>query len=518
MSPATAGNADTEPIALGALLTRAAERWPDRVAVAQADRTLTYRELEDEARSFAMGLAAFGLEPGEKALLQIPNSPEFLIALFGALTAGVVPVMCLPGHRDAELAHFTRVCGAVAHLTTRHMAKLVSPPVRALTTDVVLAAGRAYAKNVSEPVLDPDSPALLLVSGGTTGLPKLIPRTHRDYLYNLSAAARVCELSESDVYLAALPVAHNFPLACPGALGAMSLGSAVVFAADPSPEAAFAAIERHRVTVTALTPPLAGLWASAAEWEPADLGSLRLLQVGGAKLEAERAKEILPALGLDRASNAGRMGLQQVFGMAEGLVCFTRPDDPDELVFESQGRPMSDQDEVRLMDESGAEVPDGEVGELETRGPYTIAGYYNAPEANARAFAPDGFYRSGDLARRLPSGHLVVVGRAKDVINRGGETISAEEVEEHLHAHPEIDLAAAVPCPDEFLGEKICAAVVLRTGACESGPLDLPRLRAFLAARGLSAEKQPDMLLQLPTLPMTPVGKVDKRAIAAQLR
>ena len=493
---------------LGALLPEAAARWPDRVAVAQGDRTLTYRELDEQAQSFARGLVAFGLEPGEKALLQIPNSPEFLIALFGALGAGVVPVMCLPGHRDAELTHFTQICGAVAHLTTQQIAKLVSPPVRALTAEVVLAAGKAYSESVCALTPDPESPALLLVSGGTTGLPKLIPRTHRDYWYNLTSAARVCELSESDVYLAALPVAHNFPLACPGVLGILSLGGTAVFAADPSPESAFAAIEQHRVTVTGLTPPLAQLWATAAEWEPSDVSSLRLLQVGGARIDGDRAREVQRSLGTK---------LQQVFGMAEGLLCFTRPDDPEELVLETQGRPMSEQDEVRLVDEDGAEVPDGEVGELETRGPYTITGYYNAPEANARSFAPDGFYRSGDLARRLPSGHLVVVGRAKDVINRGGETISAEEVEQHLHAHPEIDSAAAVPCPDEFLGEKICAAVVLRSCTCDSCPLDLPQLRKFLTGRGLSAEKQPDVLLRLPALPMTAAGKVDKRAIAAQL-
>ncbi|MGL6236531.1 MAG: (2,3-dihydroxybenzoyl)adenylate synthase [Segniliparus sp.] len=492
---------------LSELLPRSAARWPDRVAVAQGERALTYRELDDQAQSFARGLVAFGLEPGEKALLQIPNSPEFLIALFGALAAGVVPVMCLPGHRDAELAHFTQICGAVAHLTTPPLAKLVSPPVRALTTDVVLAAGQAYSESVCALAPDPKSTAVLLVSGGTTGLPKLIPRTHRDYWYNLATAARVCELSESDVYLAALPAGHNFPLACPGALGVLSLGGTAAFAADPSPESAFAAIERHRVTVTGLTPPLAQLWAAAAEWEPADVGSLRLLQVGGARIDGDRAREVQRSLGA---------ALQQVFGMAEGLVCFTRPDDPEDLVLETQGRPMSEEDEVRLVDEDGAEVPDGEVGELETRGPYTIAGYYNAPEANARSFTPDGFYRSGDLARRLPSGHLVVVGRAKDVINRGGETISAEEVEQHLHAHPEIDSAAAVPCPDEFLGEKICAAVVLRAGACGSCPLDLPQLRAFLAGRGLSAEKQPDVLIRLAALPMTAAGKVDKRAIAAR--
>ena len=351
---------------------------------------------------------------------------------------------------------------------------------------------------------DPGSPALLLVSGGTTGLPKLIPRTHDDYVYNATASAEVCGLTGDDVYLVALPAAHNFPLACPGLLGAMAVGATTVFINDPSPESAFSAIVRHGVTVTALVPALANLWAQATEWEPETPTSLRLLQVGGAKLEADDARRIRETL---------TPGLQQVFGMAEGLLCYTRPGDPPELVDRTQGRPLSADDELRIVDDAGLAVPDGAEGELLVRGPYTINGYFRAESDNARSFDPDGFYRSGDLVRRRADGYLEVTGRVKDVIHRGGETVAAGDLEEHLRAHPAISSAAAVALPDPYLGEKICAAVVFA-----GNPVTLTELNDYLDQRGVARHARPDVLTQMTALPTTAVGKIDKKAIARQLQ
>jgi mycobactin salicyl-AMP ligase len=351
---------------------------------------------------------------------------------------------------------------------------------------------------------DPGSPALLLVSGGTTGLPKLIPRTHDDYVYNATASAEVCELTSDDVYLATLPAAHNFPLACPGLLGAIAVGATTVFLTNPSPEAAFDAIARHGVTVTALVPALANLWAQATEWEPVTPTSLRLLQVGGAKLEPDDARRIRETL---------TPGLQQVFGMAEGLLCYTRPGDPTELVDRTQGRPLCADDELRIVDDAGRQVPTGADGELLVRGPYTFNGYFRAEADNALSFDPDGFYRSGDLVRRHADGYLEVTGRIKDVIHRGGETVAAGDLEEHLRAHPAISSAAAVALPDPYLGEKICAAVIF-TGS----PVTLTELNDFLSQRGVATHSRPDVLAEMASLPTTPVGKIDKKAIVRRLQ
>ncbi|CDO05729.1 2,3-dihydroxybenzoate-AMP ligase [Mycolicibacterium cosmeticum] len=501
------------------ILRTAAATWPGNIAVADAASAHTFAELDELADRAAAGFAALGIAPGDRVLLQLPNSARFAVALFGLLRAGAVPVMCLPGHRLAELTHFAAVSDAVALVIAdsaagfdyRAMAEeLVAarPAVRHVIVDGEpgpFLPWSALESDAEPPVVAPatDTPALLLVSGGTTGAPKLIPRTHDDYVYNFTASARLCALTSDDVYLVVLPAAHNFPLACPGLLGALSVGATTVFTTDPSPEAAFAVIDRHGVTVTALVPALAKLWSAACDWEPLAPKGLRLLQVGGAKLGADDAATVRAAL---------TPGLQQVFGMAEGLLNYTRLGDSPELLDHTQGRPLSELDELRVVDEAGQEVAPGVEGELLVRGPYTINGYFNAPQDNARSFSPDGFYRSGDRVRRFADGYLEVTGRVKDVITRGGETVSALDLEEHLITHPGIWSAAAVPLPDEFLGEKICAVVVF-SGA----PVSLADLNAYLDSRGVAAHSRPDTLVAMPSLPTTAVGKTDKKAILRQL-
>ena len=198
------------------------------------------------------------------------------------------------------------------------------------------------------------------------------------------------------------------------------------------------------------------------------------------------------------------------------MLNFTRPGDPVEVVVNTQGRPLSPHDELRVVDENGVEVAPGEEGELLVRGPYTLNGYYRADEANARSFSPDGFYRSGDRVRIFADGPLAgnveVTGRIKDVIHRGGETVSATDLEDHLLTHPAIFAAAAVALPDEYLGEKICAAIVF-SGA----PVSLAELNAFLDERGVSAHARPDALVPMPSLPTTAVGKIDKKKVIAAI-
>jgi mycobactin salicyl-AMP ligase len=506
-----------------AMLTDSAHRRPAQVAVVDADGPgrLTFAQLDERADRGAAGLAELGIAAGDRVLLQLPNSCEFAVALFALLRAGAIPVMCLTGHRAAVLGHFAAVSEATALLIPdsasgfdyRPMAHELSRDHPGLSHVIVdgdpgsfASWSQVCASDAEKPQHQPDpqSPALLLVSGGTTGTPKLIPRTHDDYVYNATASAELCGLTSDDVYMAALPAAHNFPLACPGLLGAITAGATTVFLANPSPESAFAAIARHGVTVTALVPALANLWAQATAWEPEAPTSLRLLQVGGAKLEAGDARRVRETL---------TQGLQQVFGMAEGLLNYTRPGDPSDVVDYTQGRPLCVDDELRIVDDAGQPVPAGAEGELLVRGPYTFNGYFRADEANALSFDPNGFYRSGDLVRQHAGGNLEVTGRVKDVIHRGGETIPAADLEEHLRTHPAISSAAAVALPDPYLGEKICAAVVFA-----GDPVTLAELHAYLDQRGVSRHARPDVLSALPALPTTLIGKIDKKAIARQLQ
>ena len=511
--------------ALDSILTDGAARWPDKTAVIDPDVAYTYAELNARADRIAAALADRGIAPGDRVLLQLPNSCQFAVALFGLLRAGAVPVMCLPGHRSAELGHFAAVSGAVGLIVPDSVAGfdyrvlaegLVTdnPRLRQVFVDGEQGSFQSWSEITDfdgpigdRPLVDPNTPALLLVSGGTTGLPKLIARTHDDYVYNAIASAQECRMTADDVYLVALPAGHNFPLACPGLLGSMTVGATAVFTTDPSPESAFALIDRHKITVTGLVNALAKVWTQACDWEPVLPTSLRLVQVGGSRMTAEEARFILDGL---------TPGLQQIFGMAEGMLNFTRPGDPVDVVVNTQGRPMSPHDEMRVVDDAGAELARGEEGELLVRGPYTLNGYYRADEANARSFSPDGFYCTGDRVRIFADGPLAgyveVTGRIKDVIHRGGETVSASDLEEHLFAHPAIYAAAAVALPDEYLGEKICAAVVFN-----GAPISLAELNAFLDERGVSSHSRPDVLAPMPTLPKTAVGKVDKKKVVAEL-
>lgn len=502
----------------GAMLRQRAQHHGDRIAVVDGDRRTSYAGLDEAADRIAGGLYRLGIRAGDVVVLQLPNVTEFFEAVFALFRIGALPVFALPAHRAAEIGHFCRLTGAAAYLTIdRHDGfdhRTLADQIRAEDPDLphVIVVGEPgrytpYEQLRGDPVELPEPPAdglaFLQVSGGSTGLPKLIGRTHDDYLYSVRASAEICRLSPESVYLCALPAAHNFPLSSPGTLGTLYAGGRVVLSPSPDPEVAFGLIESERVTITGLVPPLALLWLRAAERSAADLSSLQVLQVGGAKFAAEAASRVRPRLGCT---------LQQVFGMAEGLVNYTRLDDPEELIVATQGRPICPDDEIRIVDEQERSVPEGQVGRLLTRGPYTIRGYYRAAAHNATAFTADGFYRTGDLVRRYPGGYLEVCGRVNDQINRGGEKVSAEEVEDHLLAHPEVHDAAVVSVPDRYLGERACAFVL----PCGTAP-SAAELRRFLRGRGIATYKVPDRFQIVDEFPVTGVGKVSRRDLRAAL-
>ncbi|MCE7079560.1 (2,3-dihydroxybenzoyl)adenylate synthase [Streptomyces sp. ST2-7A] len=507
-------------VPLGHALTEAALLLPARTAAVDRKRRITHGEVRAEADDIARGLLAQGVNPGDRVMVQLPNVVEFLTVTVGLFRAGVIPVFALPGHRESEVRHLIEASGAVGYVTAdrfqgfdyralaRHAASL--PGVR-----TVIVAGdsedltplswvRAQGADGGPlPEVDPSSVAFLLLSGGSTGKPKLIPRTHDDYLFNIAACAQALEFGAESVYLAANPAAHNAALGCPGVLGALLVGGKAVLTASPSPDEVFPLIEREGVTHTTVVPTLAALWSKVAAKRPVDMKGV-LLQVGSSKFDEQAARRTQSALGC-RITNW--------FGIGEGLLTYTRLDDPEEVVHGTEGRPLSEFDELRLVDDELHEVPAGAVGELVTRGPYTINGYWNAPEANRTSFTPDGFFRTGDLARLTPEGNLVVVGRAKDVINRGGEKVSADEIEGHLRGHEAIDDAAVVARPDAELGEAVLAFVVPGRGPGQAP--SLMEIKRYLSGKGLAAFKLPDEVRELPVLPRTPVGKIDKVALRA---
>lgn len=503
------------------LLRNCAADHPDRLAVVGEDGRWTYAELLERAETAAAGFLALGLKPGDRVVVQLPNLAEFLSVVFGLFRAQLIPVYALPAHRLTEIVHFAKKSEAAAYVVAdrrdgfdyRALARQVQAEVPAVRHVVVVGEAeefvafdgfRADLSLLPTTDADPSQVAFLQISGGSTGLSKLIPRTHDDYLYSVRHSAVISGLSADSVYLTALPAAHNFPMSSPGYLGAICVGATVVMAPSPSPDVCFQLIAREGVTITGLVPPLALLWMQAAANTAHDISSLQVLLVGGAKFLPEAARRVRRELNCT---------LQQVFGMAEGLVNYTRLDDPEHLIVETQGRPISPDDEVRIVDDQDVPVAEGEIGNLLTRGPYTIRAYHNDDAANARSFTDDGFYRTGDVVRRTPEGYLVVMGRATDHINRAGEKISAEEVEDHLLAHPAVFDAAVVSTPDDYLGERTCAFII------PNGPA--PRgveIKAWMRKRDIAEFKVPDQIVFVEDFAITAVGKISRRELRAALR
>jgi 2,3-dihydroxybenzoate-AMP ligase len=512
-------------VPLGTVIQRSADARPDEVAIVDGGHRLTYRELTARADGLATALWDEGLRPGDRIVVQLPNGWEFVVLTLACFRSGIVPVMALPAHRRHELAYLVSHSEARAiavpdvlrdfdHQQLAHDLRDSAPDLAiVLVAGSDIRDGSTDLRALSAPgdtadrarwdahPPDPSEVALFLLSGGTTGLPKLIPRSHDDYAYNARRSAEVCGLDSDTVYLGTLPVSHNFPLACPGVIGVLGVGGRVVMLASPEPARVFETIRAEGVTVAAAVPAVAQRWLSHHRDHPSDdLVTLRLLQVGGARIADELARQVKPLTGAT---------LQQVFGMAEGLLNFTRLDDDDEVICTTQGRPMSPDDEVRIVDVFDQDVPIGQAGSLLTRGPYTLRGYYRAEEQNARAFTPDGWYRSGDIVRRRADGNLVVEGRDKDMINRGGEKISAEDVENLAYRIPEISHAAAVAMPDPVLGERVCLYAVVKPGE----PVTLERVRASMADDGVAKMAWPERLEIVEELPTTKVGKIDKKAL-----
>lgn len=497
-----------------------ATRHPQRTAVTEVNGEVTYEDLLYRVRCLANGLRHSGLVVGDNVVVHLPNGVEFVETCLALFQLGVRPVLALPAHRQHEIEGFCRFADAKAYICAPH-ADGFDPEPLALhllhekfcalaivhgdaTAPLIAAAALRKAPPLVESASRAQDVACFQLSGGTTGLPKLIPRRHREYLYNVRTCMELSGFNTETVYLAALPMAHNFTLCCPGVMGALLAGARVVASIQPDAQHCFTWIERERVTHTSLVPPLALLWMDAQRERRADLSSLRVLQVGGARLPDNAARRVMPTLGCQ---------LQQVMGMAEGLICCTRLDDPQERVTSTQGRPISPSDEIRVVNSQGQEVACGEVGELQVRGPYTMRGYYRLPEHNAHAFTHDGFFRTGDRVSITAEGHVVVAGRDKDQINRGGEKVAAEEIENLLLAHPQVHDAAVVAMNDQLMGERICAFVVPR----EPAPTSM-RLKLFLHSQGIAAFKIPDRIELIHAFPQTGIGKTSKKELRDQLR
>jgi 2,3-dihydroxybenzoate-AMP ligase len=514
---------------IGAEFRAVAARGPDRDAVVTADGRLTFRELDERSDRVAFGLIDLGLRPGDPVMFQVTNRLETVLAWYGVLKAGLVPVCTLAAHRAHEIGAISRRTGAVAHLVEANTRNydLVGfaveqqaghPTLRHILTIGAIAdapgsriedLGRDTAPDIARKVvddiqagIDADDVAVFQLSGGTTGVPKVIPRLHAEYWYNAHAYARAWGWDETTRNGHLIPIIHNAGIVC-GLHGPHSVGGCLVLTGGDLTEALPTLVAEGTTDVLLGH----GHYRAVAEPAFAELATtLRTVVLSGAKVPPELF-ERLERLGIWSG---------QLLGMGEGFCAVTFPGSPREARLTTVGTPLSPQDEFKVLDVgTGTEVGDGEAGELCCAGPYTLRGYFDAPEQNERAFTSDGFYRTGDLVsvRRIDGQRYISVeGRIKDLINRGGEKVSAEEVELLLVEHPSIREAAVIAMPDERLGERACAYLV-----ATDSPVTLASIQQHLESLGVAKFKWPERLEWVPELPKTAVGKLDKKALAADI-
>lgn len=512
---------------LGDEFNEAVKKYGDRIAVSFQGEQVSYRELGERVNRLALHFVDKGLKTYDRMIFQLPNEPEFIYCFYAAIKIGVIPIAALPAHKDAEISFFTKFTGArclavpskFKSFSHQEMAKRIKKG--SSTLELIFVSGdnveddflsirdllndrieeRVPLDSLEKYRPDPIEPAVFQLSGGTTGVPKVIPRTHNDYSVNYRRASEILHVTKDSIIGIAIPINHNFAMACPGFLGTIYNGGTVVPIPSAKTETVFDAIQREKITIMPTPPALLIRWMESEELQNFDISSFKVALAGGARLNPEAAKKVKPILGCDYHQN---------LGMSEGMLFWSRRGDPEDILLNTQGTPMYDDDEIKIVDENEEEVPYGETGELLVRGPNTIRGYYNSPEYNKKAFTEDGFYRTGDVVRFYKDRYVTVEGRIKDTINRGGEKISAEEVENHILAHPKVENCAFVAMPDHELGEKGCAFVLTKGNQV----LTFDELIKFLKSeRHIATFKLPERLELIEEFPMTKVGKIDKKEL-----
>lgn len=510
------------------VVDRVASADPDRLAATGPDRDLTYGELAANSDRLAAGFRhELGLEPQDTITLLLANCLEFIEVFVACSRIGVVPALMLPRHREAELRHVVDLTDSRAVVTVGDRYDLgfdYADLVDGIASDydhldhriAVTAEGSDPASNWrdfatlrddSDPIeperipdVNPCNPGMLMLSGGTSGLPKAIPRTHNDYVYLWERIAREMHVESDWTLVAGLPLPHSFAF---GYIMGAALWAGASIAVEPRLKATplMELIDQVDGDLTALIPKQLIDLLEHERVDEFDLSTLEVVCSGGQKVPPDVTRRVV-----DRWD----VGFCHVYGMGEGAQMISRPDDPLEVQANTVGRPLGEGDELRIVDEDGGEVPQGGHGELVVRGPGVFTGYLRNEEANAADFDEGGWFHTGDVFSEREDGNYQVHGRLDDTINRGGETVYAPAIEDVLVEHPKISKAAVIGIPDERLGERVGAVVELEGGADE---VSLEEISEFFDDRGMAVFRRPERLEVVGSLPETRVGKIDRGSV-----
>lgn len=507
---------------VGAALHATAVRCPQRTALITDEGSLTFQELDEQTDKLAAALLTLGLAPSDRAIFQMGTTLETTLALLACYKAGIVPVCSLPQHRALEIGQLTRQTRARGYFIQADFGKFDLPAFAAsilaasdTLEHLIVARGdtphgvslRALVESMplgqAQRVLAEHGPGCedvlsFQLSGGTTGMPKIIPRFHAEYLGHSLACARRYDMQEDERIIWSLPLLHNAAQVYV-LIPVIAMGVSAVLMPRVDVPRMLELIELHRVTRAMSIGPIAPQIMAFPGLANYDLSSLRLFTTMSAA---------------DRLEAHLNVPCSNLFGITEGLLLGSPAGASEYARHHTQGRSGCPEDDIRLLTPGTEEpVPDGQMGELCFRGPATLPGFFDAQEANATAFTSDGYYRTGDMmTARTVDGETCYTfeGRLRDNINRGGEKIGCEEVEALVGTHPAISEARLVAMPDPFYGEKGCIFLIVRPGHTAPG---LAELADFLTTKGLAKYKCPERIELLDEFPVTKVGKLDKAAL-----
>ena len=499
---------------LGEFIEDCAKKYGDKIALVDGDVELSYQELNRKARHYANGLLKAGFKKGDRIVLQLPNCHEFVIILFATFKIGIVPVLSLPAHRKNEIKGILEKSGAKAYIAKdKHLGfsyvDMIIEVREELNIDFevyILGDNQGY-KNfynlddkdyLSQQIeINYKEIGLLLLSGGTTGIPKLIPRRHCDYIYAAKESGIKSEFNLNTKFLAILPMAHNFTLCCPGVLGTLAYGGTVFISNTASPDEFVPIIENNKINTIQIVPSLIEVFLEYVGLLESDVSFLELMIVGAAKLEPKQAMML---------ENTLNVRIQQSFGLAEGLICMTDVNDSENIRYNFQGKPISKYDEILVVDSNNQSTKPGEVGQLLTRGPYTIYGYYNYNE-DETVVNEDNYFITGDKIVLSKDGNINIIGRLKDTIIKNGENIEPREIEKTVIKMGGISKASIVGIKNKNGEEIICLYML----SDEAMPID--HIRKYLIKEGLASYKLPDVVECVEEFPLTAVGKIDKNRL-----
>jgi len=515
----------------GDMFDKTTDLYPDKEGLADDTARFTYRQLREKVDRLAVGFMRLGINSKDFVLLQIPNWHEYIFAFYALQKIGAITVLLIARHGLAEIKHVSGLTSPVAWVgpvryrnteylpmirqvaeETPSLRQFISvrsepndafTPLEKLIEEAELTPATLAALEARRP--DPMEVSMILLTGGTTGLPKAVPRTHNDYIASVEYHSKAWEVTSEDVVLSAAPVSHAQAMHN-GVGGAFFNYAKYVVTDSTDAHDICGIIEREKVTAFPTVPALVQRMLGLDNLKQYNLSSLKKIYAGGAPSTPEMVKEIYEKLDC-KFVNA--------FGSAEGSGAMTRLDADIETICTTVGRIDCPYATFRILDQYEQDVPRGHEGELCTKGPNIFTGYFKSHEDNLKTFTPDGFFKTGDLARIDESGTIMITGRIKETILRGGETISAVGIERLVSAHPDVAEVAVIGMPDKEYGERICAYVRLKEGVQS---LALQDLVAFLRGSGASVMQLPERLEIIDRIPLTGVGKADKKVLKEDIR